>query len=107
MSPASRKSTAQSVELRQSAEVLALQALTWTLGRNELSERFLKLSGMDAQGLRDGLTGPHAQGLLTGVLDFLLSHEPDLIGAARALDVGPEAIRKARQALCDETVEVD
>ena len=38
-------------------------------------------------------------GLLASVLAFLEAHEPDLLGAAEALGVGPAALVEARRSL--------
>jgi hypothetical protein len=38
-------------------------------------------------------------GTLAAVLDFLCAHEPDLLGAADALDVAPETLVAARTKL--------
>ena len=51
---------------------------------------------MTPDALRGGLGDP---GVLGAVLDFLAGHEPDLIGAADALGVKPEALIDAARRL--------
>ena len=76
--------------------VLALGALTATLKDERRAERFLALTGIGTDELRAGLGDPR---LLAAVLAFLESHEPDLIAVAEALNVRPEQLVQAREAL--------
>jgi hypothetical protein len=76
--------------------VLALGALGWVLSSEDRAGRLLALTGLDADALRGGLGDP---AVLGAVLDFLASHEPDLIAAADHLGVAPEALIAAREAL--------
>jgi hypothetical protein len=66
------------------------------LGDSDRAERLLALTGLDADALRAGLGDP---AVLGAVLDFLASHEPDLIAAADHLGVAPEALIAARDKL--------
>lgn len=75
---------------------LALGALGWVLADEDRAERLLALTGMTPDTLRGGLTDP---GVLGAVLDFLASHEPDLVAAAQDLDVEPAALMAARERL--------
>lgn len=59
-------------------------------------DRLLALTGLTPEGLRAGL-GESA--VLGAVLDFLAAHEPDLVAAAEALGVEPQAILAARRSL--------
>lgn len=77
-------------------QVLALGALGWVLGDEDRAARLLALTGMDADALRAGLGDT---GVLGAVLDFLAQHEPDLIGAAQALNVNPAELMAARERL--------
>ncbi len=81
---------------REAAEVLALQALGWTLSEEDRAERFLALTGIGPDTLRANLGDRF---VLAAVLDFLAGHEPDLVEAADALGVRPEAVMAARQHL--------
>jgi Protein of unknown function (DUF3572) len=75
---------------------LALGALSWVLSSEDRAGRLLSLTGLTPDDLRAGLSDP---GVLGAVLDFLASHEPDLISAADHLGVAPQALIAARQAL--------
>lgn len=54
------------------------------------------MTGLSPEELRAGL-GDGA--VLAAVLDFLAGHEPDLVAAADAMGVKPEAILAARRKL--------
>ncbi|WP_086000193.1 DUF3572 family protein [Novosphingobium aromaticivorans] len=78
------------------AAALALQALGWVLSDTDRAERFLGLTGLTPDELRAGLGDP---AVLGAVIDFLANHEADLVNAAFALDIAPEAIVAARKDL--------
>jgi len=78
------------------AEVLAISALTQTISDERRAQRFLDLSGIDTEELRRRAGEPT---LLASLLRFLESYEPDLIDVAAALDVKPEQLVAAREAL--------
>ncbi|KLI64873.1 DUF3572 family protein [Aurantiacibacter marinus] len=75
---------------------LALGALAWILADQARAERFLDLTGLTPDGLRGavGEVSTHR-----AIFDFLASHEPDLVGAAQALDVSPEILIRAQEEL--------
>ena len=77
-------------------QALALGALGWVLGDSDRAERLLALTGLDADALRAGLGDP---AVLGAVLEFLASHEPDLVAAAEALGVEPAQLMAARERL--------
>jgi hypothetical protein len=77
-------------------EVLALQALAHVAGDEDLGPRFLALSGLDAESLR-ARAGESL--VLAAVIEFLASHEPDLLAVADKLKVKPEALIAAGTAL--------
>lgn len=79
-----------------SPKTLALAALGWVLEDTERAERYLDLTGLDADSLRHGLDDP---AVLGSTLDFLANYEPDLIRAAEALAVTPEELIAARKDL--------
>jgi hypothetical protein len=60
------------------------------------AQRFLDLTGLTPEQLRERIESPELQ---LSVLDFLCAHEPDLLAAARALEVEPAALAVAREAL--------
>lgn len=75
---------------------LALGALVWVLGDEDRAGRLLALTGLDADALRDGLGDP---AVLGAVLEFLASHEPDLVAAAAHLGVEPAELMAAKERL--------
>ena len=77
-------------------QALALGALGWLLQSESRAERLLALTGLTPEALRAGL-GDSA--VLGAVLDFLAAHEPDLVGAAEALGVAPDALVRAAEGL--------
>ncbi len=77
-------------------EALALAALGWLLADEDRAGRLLALTGLTPEALRAGL----GEGAVLGaVLDFLCAHEPDLLAAADALGVAPQALAGARERL--------
>jgi hypothetical protein len=73
-----------------------LGALSWVLGDEARADRLLALTGLGPDDLRAGLGDP---GVLGAVLDFLASHEPDLVAAADELGVEPADLMAARERL--------
>lgn len=78
------------------AKTLALAALGWILQDTERAERYLDLTGLDPDSLRNGLDDV---AVLASSLDFLANYEPDLIRAAEALAVTPEELIATRRNL--------
>jgi hypothetical protein len=77
-------------------EVLGLQALAHVAGHDELGPRFLALTGMDSADLR---ARAGESSVLAAVIEFLASHEADLLAVAAVLGVKPEALIAAGQSL--------
>lgn len=77
-------------------QVLALSALGWLLESESRAQRLLGLTGLTPEDLRAGLGDP---AVLGAVLDFLAAHEPDLVAAAEALGVEPQALAAAAGSL--------
>jgi hypothetical protein len=77
-------------------EALALSALGWTLSDEGRAERFLALTGLTPDELRDRI-GELAT--LAALLQFLEAHEPDLLACAEQLGVGPSELVEARRSL--------
>jgi len=77
-------------------QALALGALGWVLGHGPRADRLLALTGLDASALRAGLGDP---AVLGAVLEFLATHEPDLLAAAEHLRVEPAELMAARERL--------
>ena len=75
---------------------LALRALVWTLGEPDRALRLLDVTGMTPTDLRARAAEP---AVLSAVLGFLESYEPDLVACAAGIGERPEVIVAARAAL--------
>ena len=75
---------------------LALAALAATLGSERRARRFLDLTGIGTDELRDRVGDP---ALLAELLRFLEAHEPDRVSVADELGCKPEELVKARRRL--------
>ena len=80
---------------------LALTALAATLGEERRAQRFLDLTGIGIEGLRNRLGDAT---LLAALLRFLEAHEPDLISVAGELGCKPEELVEARHELEEGTL---
>lgn len=78
------------------SEAIALQALVWILSEPARADRLLGLTGLSPDDLRARIGDPH---LLVAALQFLSSHEPDLIACAAELEMKPERILAAERVL--------
>ena len=78
------------------ALTLALAALAATLSDARRAQRFLDLTGIGTDELRDRAADPL---LLSALIDFLEAHEPDLLAVAEQVGVGPQALVEARRQL--------
>lgn len=81
-------------------EILALAALAATLGDERRARRFLDLTGIGTDELRARAGDP---ALLSAVIRFLESHEPDLVAVSRDLAVSPAALVQARRDIEEAT----
>jgi hypothetical protein len=75
---------------------LALRALAATLTDERRAQRFLDLTGIGTDELRNRLGQP---ALLSALMGFLEAHEPDLLSVSEQIGVKPEALVAARRAL--------
>ena len=66
------------------------------LADEDRAERLLALTGLTPEALREGLGDP---AVLGAVLEFLCGHEADLVAAAHELQVEPQVLAQARDAL--------
>lgn len=80
----------------QDAESTAIAVLAWLAGEPELLSRFLSLTGMDPAGLRSAAGD---RGFLSGLLDFLMGHEPTLMAFCEASGTTPERVVRAHALL--------
>lgn len=78
------------------SETLALAALAATLSDERRALRFLDLTGLTADELRNRAG---ERQLLAATLAFLEGHEPDLLAVAAAIGVKPEELVTARAEL--------
>ena len=78
------------------AEEIALHALGWLAGNEELLPVFMNASGAGADDLRAGASDP---AFLAAVLDFLLMDDAWVVACCDALGQGYETLMRARQAL--------
>ena len=76
----------------ETAQTIALGALSFVLSEESLRDRFLALSGMSADDIRERISDCD---FLASILDFLVSHEPDLIAFAEHTKEKPEQIVSA------------
>ncbi|MEM7545069.1 MAG: DUF3572 domain-containing protein [Pseudomonadota bacterium] len=81
---------------RDRAELLALQALGWIAGQDDLSGTFLTATGAGADDLRTRAGDPEFLGF---VLDFLLGDEQALLAFCDEAQLKPDQPMRARAAL--------
>lgn len=81
---------------QQEAEILALSVIPHLISDDEKSMRFLAISGLNGDQLRDQIEEP---GFQAAVLKFFLDHEPDLLEIAENLGTSPDRIARAWQTL--------
>ena len=81
---------------RDQAELLALQALGWIAGQEDLAGSFLGATGAGVDDLRERAGDPEFLGF---VLDFLLGDEEALLAFCQSADVAPDRPMRARAAL--------
>lgn len=78
------------------AEKIALLALGWIAGQDEVFQTFLGSTGSDLTRVRDGAEDPEFQ---AAVLDFLLMDDAWVIACAADQNFPPETLMRARAAL--------
>lgn len=81
---------------REEAEELAIAALSFIAGDDELMPRFLNLTGIHASEIRQAAA---SKGFLAGVLQFILAHEPTLMAFADQSGYLPQSVGEALQFL--------
>ena len=85
------------------AETLALKVLAFLAGEDEALGRFLTLSGIHPQDLRERVDDPL---LLAAVLNFLLGDDELLTAFAQGEGIDPKVVHQARRALPGAAPEV-
>jgi hypothetical protein len=84
------------IRKRENAEALAIQALGFVAADPELLPRFLAITGIEAQAIRQAAREP---GFLAGVLQFIVAHEPTLLRFSEASGIPPQQVTAALRAL--------
>ena len=84
------------VATEEGAEILALQALGWLAGQGERMGRFLSLSGLDVDTLRQVADSPDTA---RAVLDFVLSDEEILLDFCEMAQIAPKSLPLYRNRL--------
>ena len=77
---------------KESAEILALQALSWLAGDEGGLARFLAASGSDLESLKAGAGSPDTARAL---LEFLLGNEDLLLAFCETTSIKPQAVHAA------------
>ena len=77
-------------------EALALQALVFLMADDDRLARFLGLTGLDGNAVRELAHDPHGLG---AVLDYLLGFEPLLLEFAAEIGVDPAVLAAQRRRL--------
>lgn len=78
------------------AEAVALQAVAWIVGRDEMRDRFIAVTGCGAEELRHRVAQPTFLGC---VLDFLLADEGSVLAFTEHAGLTPETPLLARAKL--------
>jgi hypothetical protein len=84
------------------AKIVALQALTYLAGDEDVLQRFMDLSGSDATDLRQRADDP---AMLAGILDFFLGNEVQLLEMCEAMGMAAEEPDQARRSLAGDQYE--
>ena len=87
---------ADETQKRADAESLAIKALGFVASDPELLPRFLAITGIEAQSIRQAAGEP---GFLAGVLNFILAHEPTLMRFSEETGIPPARVGAALRAL--------
>ena len=83
-------------DVRQAAEIVAIQALSFLAEEPQRLGRFLAETGLGPENLRSAATSP---AFLVTVLDFVLRDDGMVKDFAKATDLTPSAVVAARDVL--------
>ena len=86
---------------REAAETIAISGFQYLAADDDLLMRFSGVTGILVNDMREAASQPH---FLAGVLDFFLSHEPDLLAWTESAQINPENIISARYTLAPEDI---
>lgn len=70
----------------------AIAVLAWLANEQDLFSRFLTLTGVEASQVRHAI---HDPGFLSGMMDFLMNHEPTAIAFCEATGTPPDVLNAA------------
>lgn len=79
-------------------ESIAIGALSWIAADGEMMTRFMGLTGIEPDQIRNVAGEP---GFLAAVLDFLLAHEPTLNRFCDDNEIEPKHVARARKRFGD------
>src|SRR5262245_51311795 len=94
--PRSKSRESDPKERRAAAEALAVRALGFIAAEPERLGRFLALTGIGPESIREAARQP---GFLLGVLDHLAADETLLLAFANENGIDPDQVALAREAL--------
>jgi hypothetical protein len=94
----------RSYDPRETAEIVAIQALSFVAGDAERLGLFLAETGIGPETLRSAAKDP---GFLAGVLDFVLRDETMIKAFSESSHLDPKIISNAREALGEPRWERD
>lgn len=80
----------------ETAEIIALKAISFVVTNDDLRDRFIALSGMDEAEIKIAVND---RVFLINILEFLVNHEPDLIAFAEEENMPPESVTRAWRVL--------
>ena len=80
----------------EAAENVAVAAFSAIMGDEERMSRFMAMSGLQPETIREAATSP---GFFAGILDYVVSDEPLLVALATEMNVKPERLMEAHIAL--------
>jgi hypothetical protein len=78
------------------ADQIAIDALGYIASEPDLMQRFLDLTGIEADGIRQAAGQPS---FFVGVLDFLLANENDVVAFSHATGTPLETVQIAQEKL--------
>lgn len=81
---------------REIAEEIAVRALVFIAANQKYLDRFLALSGIEAGAIREAAKSPD---FLSGVLGFILAHEPTLMEFCAETGIEPASAASAQRSL--------
>jgi Protein of unknown function (DUF3572) len=81
-----------SKQLAADPQLTAISVLTWLANEPELFSRFLALTGVEPAQVRHAVSDP---GFISGMMDFIMQHEPTAMAFCQATGTAPDALNAA------------